>query len=313
VDDSQLRKYIDNARALSRQTPPTKNIPTLSAIKNFFPNTEEGWSYQKEGMVGRAAAIHLHNGQTGGKRQTKHIYEIIIEAEHTQENKPTQYWGRLSTDPNTSVLFTSDEWAANAVQAHEILARAKRKPVFHRRYSVTTNPTLSTELTEGDFTTGNCVSDTWLSSLQQLRELTGSNDYRTLDAGIKISTRKLYGSTEARVRRCFATVLEHRNKHTTIPILLDLFWGMMLAPKKRATSHSFNHAVNERCRLFEEGKWSDLYKNITYKKPRTQQATTRQQNEEDKLYRKAKQAQDRITKDKSVSAAMKTLRSPRAF
>ena len=238
-------------------------------MKIFFPNTEEGWSYQKGGMVGRAAAIHLHNSHAGGKGKAKNIYEIIIEAEHTKPDQPTQYWGRLSTDPNTSVLFTSDELAANAVQAHEQLAKAKRKPVFYRRYSTTTNPRLNIDQTEGDFSTSSEISETWMSSLQNLQTIVGNNDYTALQGGIKISSTKMYDSTETRVRRCFATLVENRTKHPIIPLLMDLYWGMILAPKKRSTGYSFNNTVNERCKLFEEGKWAELYKNITFESKNT--------------------------------------------
>jgi hypothetical protein len=222
----------------------------------------------------------------------------------------------LTSDPETSIIFTNDNDMSDAIQAHESLTRAKKKPVFFRKYGATRPTLLQTEPVQGDFNSGLDITPTsWLESLEKVEKIAGSLTHHALKAGIKISTTRLLRPTESRVRRCFAFLLEYRKQHPAAPLLIEVFWGMILAPKTNSSPSNFNKTVNDRCKLFEEGQWDTLWQQIKYKN--STNTTTQQQNansdtktKDELLNRKAKKAQDHVTNNKSVAAAMKTIRSP---
>mmetsp|Transcript_24370 Transcript_24370/g.28683 ORF Transcript_24370/g.28683 Transcript_24370/m.28683 type:complete len:214 (+) Transcript_24370:4081-4722(+) len=93
-------------------------------------------------------------------------------------------------------------------------------------------------------------------------------------------------------------------------MLIEVFWGLIRGPKTKSSKQNFNETVNQRCKLFEEGNWKQLWSHLVYKKGKQKEGARVSESEEEALGRKAKQAQAHVTKSKSVSAAMKVIRSP---
>jgi len=69
VDTAQLLKYIKNAKSVGNQSFPNKRLPEMTAMKNYMPDTSEGWSFEQIGLVGRHAAIRLSNCPQKSKKE----------------------------------------------------------------------------------------------------------------------------------------------------------------------------------------------------------------------------------------------------
>jgi hypothetical protein len=263
IDNAQLIKFIANAKAVSNQSPPSKSIPSINAVRNFMPEVEGGWSFKKEGFVGMTAAVHLANCPHQKKnRNKKLLYEVSIDAKLTGP-QGDQFWGRLTSDPATSVIFTSGTEVANATQAHDLLRCQKRKMMFFKKYATPATCPMPTEETDGDFLTGTVIHQaTWHRSLDNIEKVAGSLDFKAMGAGVKVSSGGIYDRTEARVRRCYAFLLEQRNDHyhEAIPLLMESFWGMILSPNRDEEDKNANDAIHKRCKLFEQGNWEILWK-----------------------------------------------------
>eukprot|EP00615_Pteridomonas_danica_P002365 CAMPEP_0114342222 /NCGR_PEP_ID=MMETSP0101-20121206/9633_1 /TAXON_ID=38822 ORGANISM="Pteridomonas danica, Strain PT" /NCGR_SAMPLE_ID=MMETSP0101 /ASSEMBLY_ACC=CAM_ASM_000211 /LENGTH=489 /DNA_ID=CAMNT_0001476213 /DNA_START=404 /DNA_END=1871 /DNA_ORIENTATION=+ len=284
VDTAQLLKYIKNAKSVGNQSFPNKRLPEMTAMKNYMPDTSEGWSFEQigleEDMQLSACQIVLKNQKKNGSTN-KRTYEVIIQAEmngiETCEHRPEpQFWARLVADPSTSIIFTAEKDAVDAVQAHDLLSIQKGKTPYFRRYLDKSPNMQSIEPTEGDFVQDSVFEQSsWINSLNVLENVAfGGIDYKVLKAGVKVSATTIYENTEARVRRCFAHLLEQRENqsHRTIPMLMEVFWGLIRGPKNKSNKVNFNELVNKRCKLFEEGNWKELWKHLTFKKGKQTEA-----------------------------------------
>jgi hypothetical protein len=124
---------------------------------------------------------------------------------------------------------------------------------------------------------------------------------------VRVSELKLSKTTEARVRRLFNLLIEFRN-HSAIPLLTELYWGMILAPRK--DSNNFDLHVKRRCKLFETGKWKELWAEIVF---RTSFINHHNRNDDESpVVQLAKRCQYHITKHGSTSAVNGALNGPLA-
>jgi hypothetical protein len=94
-----------------------------------------------------------------------------------------------------------------------------------------------------------------------------------------------------------------------MPLLIELFWGMILAPSIGDSSEDFDQVVKHRCEKFQSGDWTFLYNQVIYRTLKEHEPShpNTSTDPKDKV---AKKAQYQIHRFGSVSAATKTIRTP---
>jgi hypothetical protein len=276
IDNEDFHKLVKNSHDKIQQKPPTKNIPTLHAHSNFSPSPSQGWSNVQAGLVGMKALVYLTPSsapitqQKLGRRSKKFTFSVVIEAALVNAiSGKAQLWGRLTVDPSRSVIFTSINEAVDAVHAQEVMDKYNYKSKSSRRYHNPATSLLHTlddlSPTDGDFAIGATSTSTWKNSLDSFKSILPNSSYKVLKAGVQISNLNLKPHTISRVRRLYSEVLEHRNKHEIMPLLIELFWGMILAPFIGDSSEDFDQVVKHRCEKFQSGDWTFLYNQVIYR------------------------------------------------
>ena len=151
------------------------------------------------------------------------VYNVIIEASLKANDGTLPFWGRMTTDSTTSVLFISSQEAVNAVQAYELTLRSKKKVSLTARSSSSTS-LRPIEPCEGDFAGPTPERGNWLSTLNSIRNATVEETYHALKARLIISKASLNSATKSRIRKFFMIILENRSRHELSPLIQECFW-----------------------------------------------------------------------------------------
>jgi hypothetical protein len=142
---------------------------------------------------------------------------------------------------------------------------------------------------------------------------TSKTSYAALQSGVCISKTTISKANTTIIRRIFASLISNRsNAHHSIPLLIESFWTMILAPTTHASSIHFNHTVRSRCKLFEAGRWESLWDGVTFHNSNHRHQPSHPNVLEDPLDAQAARMQHQITRFGSVSGASRTLKSPLA-
>jgi hypothetical protein len=319
IDTEHLHNIMSQSKIRSKQNPPNKVIPHMNPTNNYYPSADEGWTFIPAGIVGSRALVHLPPNSTPSaspvRRKNTHRTPHLAIIEATLPG-PTpaqhQFWGRIVTQPSISILFTSAQEAVDAVQSYEQASRTKSKSKFFTHHDVPpiTQPPATLNACTGDFTQP-LSNPSWLSSLDSLLALTDSVSYHTLKSGVCICKKKISKPNSSTIRRLFASLIASKNHHhPIIPLLIEVFWALILAPPDPTSPYDFNHCVKIRCKLFSDGNWKQLWDGLVFHNSTHQHQPQQPSTLEDPLDAKAQRMQHQLTRFGSVRGASKTLKSP---